>query len=75
VLTASGIDLLMHAPPTMSLPAPGSNSTGRRRTVQASFRTERTTSGRWYVSHVQFTTHMSAAEHSAAVRRVLEERL
>ena len=75
VLTASGIDLLMHAPPGMSIPASGSNSSGRRRTVRANFTTERTTSGRWYISHVHFSVRMSPAEQSAATRRMLEDRL
>lgn len=74
VLTASGIDMVIHAPPSMTLPDKP-NPKGRSRTVHAEFKIERTTDGRWYVGHVHFSVPMTAAEHSTTVRRVLEERL
>jgi hypothetical protein len=66
VAQADGIDLIMHAPTTMSL-----NGT----MVYADFVWGRRASGHWFIRHVKFGLNLTQAEVSEAERRALKERL
>ena len=66
----TGIDIILNAPPSMTLGA----SSGRRK-VFAQFLWGLTWNGEWYVRGVRFSTNLSSSQLKEAEKQALKERL